>query len=400
LEALFATPWGWVIAGAILVAVFYGGTLWVDHRRRRPQPAPLRNDYIEGLLALTAGDRRRAEQRLASMAEAQPQEALVFLLFGALLTRRGEAARAARLLEGLLVRVDLDPSLASYCREELIAALVRAGRIKEAATWVRRLPTSSSADLELLQRRAGLAMAARAYDVAEVLGTRVERAAQAQGSRLIALSLAAQAEDAADAGDANEALKLVRRAIGKDAEAAVAWALEGELLLQAGKLEKARASFLEALKLEPRLGLAVFPPLEDAHMELGQVAGYEAMVESLLEVRPRDPIALWAIGRHWVRRNHLPEGIKALCDAVEEAPSFWRARRAVARARALQEDRSTPEVTGPTPSATLCSACGSVGVRGIVRCPVCGQVGTIVFSFAAQPESGGNPLGLTAGSAP
>jgi len=382
-DALLASPWSWVIAGGVVVAAVYGAALWIDWRRQRPTMAPLRDVYIESLLSLAGADPRRGEALLARAIDDQPSDALAFLLYGTLLTKRGEAARAARLLEGLLARNDLDSMLAGYAREGLVEALVRAGRIDAAASSCRRLQSDSVAEGERVERRVRLAFAARAYDVADGLIARLERLDRARGARLTAFSLAAQAEDTADAGRRDEALKLVRKALTRDDGVAAAWALEGVLLLESGKVDRARASFLEALKREPRLGLVVFPPLEDAHIELGRVADYEAMVEALLEARPRDPIALWALGCHWVRRRHFPEGVKALTEAVEAAPDFWHARRELVRAQAELEERTAPADFGTPPSTTLCQGCRTPGVHGILRCPICGQVGSIVFTFAA-----------------
>ncbi|MBN2358642.1 MAG: hypothetical protein JXR83_04265 [Deltaproteobacteria bacterium] len=379
MDALFASHWTWLAIGVLAVMAIFGLVQWLGGSRRYERPDPNRDFLVESLLTLVAGDEERCERLLAQAIEQGRSEPRVFLAYGALLTRRGEAGRAARLFEGLLARGGLEPSIARYTHEALVEALVRGGRSEQALSWAARLAEPAHLDADRLERRARLALAARAYEVAESLALRLERLRREQGRRLVALCYAAEAEDKVDRGQRDEAVRLVRKALARDREAAAVWALDGQLLLEDGKLDKARASFLEALKLEAGLGIAVFPELEDAHIEAGQVADFEAMIHALLEARPHDPVALWALGSHLVRRRHLREGMTALGEAVETAPGFALARRELDRARAELEGRPEPIDDEPVDSTTRCSACGTSGVRGIVRCPVCAHVGTIVF---------------------
>ena len=379
MDALFASHWTWLAIGVLAVMAVFGLVQWLGGTRRAERPDPNRDFVIESLLALVGGDDGRSEHLLAQAIEEGRSDPRIFLAYGAHLTRRGEAGRAARLFEGLLARGGLEPPIARYTHEALVEALVRGGRSEQAQAWAQRLAEPAHLDAERLERRARLALAARAYEVAEALAARLERVRRDQGRRILALCYAAQAEDKVDQGQRDEASRLLRKALARDRETAAVWALDGQLLLEDGKLDKARAAFFEAIKREAGLGIAVFPELEDAHIEAGQVADFEAMIHELLEVRPHDPVALWALGSHLVRRRHLRDGITTLNEAVEWAPGFALARRELDRARAELEGRPEPIDNEPTDSGTRCTACGTNGVHGIVRCPVCGHVGTIVF---------------------
>lgn len=379
MDALFASHWTWLAIGVLAVMAVFGLVQWLGGSRRAERPDPNRDFVVESLLALVGGDDGRSEHLLAQAIEEGRSEPRIFLVYGAHLTRRGEAGRAARLFEGLLARGGLEPAIARYTHEALVEALVRGGRAEQAQAWAARLAEPAHLDAERLERRARLALAARAYDVAESLAARLERVRKEQGRRILALCYAAEAEDKVDQGQRDEASRLLRKALARDREAAAVWALDGQLLLEDGKLDKARASFLEAIKREAGLGIAVFPELEDAHIEAGQVVDFETMIHDVLEVRPHDPVALWALGSHFVRRRHLRDGIAALTEAVESAPGFALARRELDRARAELEGRPEPIESETSDGSTRCTACGSTGVHGIVRCPVCGHVGTIVF---------------------
>lgn len=379
MESLIDSWVTWVVAGVAVLALVFAGSHIVG-RLARPRKRPsLQDAFLESLLALAAGRDRFAEARLAQAVEDSPADAQQFLIYGALLLRRGSPQRAARIFEGLLARRDLEAALTLYTEEILVEALLRAKRDEDAASRAMRLDEAVGLDADRLEKRTRLAMAARVYDVAQDLSSRLERMDKPRGQALQALCFAAQAEDLVDAGRADDATKLVKKALARSKELAAAWALEGQLFMESGKLNKARQSFAEALRLEPGFGLAVFPALEDAHIEHGQVADFEAMIHKQLEDRPREPVALWALGSHFIRRRHLQQGATLLQEAVEVAPDFTQAQRELARARAEIDGSAAPIEIRPLDAQTLCQSCGTYGVRGIVRCPVCGQVGLIEF---------------------
>ncbi len=388
MEALFDSIWAWLILAALVLAGLYLAT-WRLGGRRSVLPAGERDLALEGVLALAAGRGDQAEALLAAAIENDPADPMPYLVFAVALLQRGEAERAARLLQGVLARRDLPAAFTRRAHEVLVEALARSNQTEAAASWARSLDEQIEEDLELLERRARLAMAARSYDTVAHLNARIERLDRGRARTLEALALAAEAEDLADAGRRDEALKLLKKAHARDAGLGVAWALDGELRLEAGDLGKARSALLEALTEQTRLGLVVFPVLEDAHISRGQVADYEAMLYQLLERRPQDPVTLWALGSHHWRRHHLDEAERVLGEAIEVEPSFWRAHRTLAAVAAERRGESPTLPPHRDPPVTRCEACGCEDVRGIVRCPTCAQVGRIVFRDGeprARPE--------------
>ena len=84
-------------------------------------------------MALALDRREDAEQLLAATVDRDPDTAWSFMVYGAVLMSRGDHARSARMFEGMLARKDLDRALRERGIELLIDALVRCGRLQDAA---------------------------------------------------------------------------------------------------------------------------------------------------------------------------------------------------------------------------------------------------------------------------
>ncbi|MFH1809017.1 MAG: tetratricopeptide repeat protein [Pseudomonadota bacterium] len=391
MDALFESPWAWVVSGALVVALVYGALLlW--QRYTLPLTAPaLRDPFVDGLVALAEGDLGAAGGSLERAIELTPEAPWSYLALGVLLCRQGDRPRAARLLQGVLARTDLPGPLAAAAHESLVEVLASDGRLAEAQAWARSLHQPAGMDAVQLERRARVALAARAHGMAHQLATQLERLDRDRGRLLAALELAARAEDLADDGKPAEALKLLKKARARDDSIAAVWALEGQLRLDQGDLERARHALAEAVVRERALALTVLPLLEDAHFERGKVADYEALLHELLERGPRDPLILWALGEHHARRNHLDEAGRVLDEALALAPDFELARQALQQVHARQHGQEPVTVQGIV-VRTRCAHCGTADVRGIVRCPACGFVGEILFASALPALPSGPAL--------
>lgn len=381
MDGLLNSPWFWALIWGSMGGGLFALVQYLP-RWLKPPASPDDPDHLlEALIALAADDRDRAASHLGQAIETHPEEPRSFLFYGVLLLQRGEVKRSCRVLEGLLARRDLAEGIAFQAAEVLVVALVRCGRLEAARHWLSRLAGQFRG--RGLERGVRLAAAARDYALARQLVAAVEHQDKAAGRRGRALLLAAEAEQRADEENPAEAMKLARKATTTDSACAVGWALLGQLLLEEGKLERARQAFREGLLLDPLMGVAIYPTLEDAHLADGRVADYEQMLQEILIRNPAEPVALWALGMHLTRRHHDEQGVAYLRAALDAAPEFVRARRMLAEA----VGEPIPAPARNDPGCTYCGACGTAGVHGIVRCPVCGQIGQIAFRL--NPGGGG-----------
>lgn len=369
-----------------LIALFY--TLPIIWRRWGPRNKAL-NQQDFALAAFSAQLLQNPQQGQAALQQAidsQPQDPHPFVLLGMWLSQTDDWRKAKILLSGVLARPQLDLQLRRLAQEFLLETLIRGGEFSAAAAEIEQFaqaltPRDDALQPQTLGRYAELASGAQAYTLCHHLCARLEKIDPEQAQRIEALAYAAEAEQLADSGQNDRALKLVKKAQSRGAKDLVLSCLHGELARRQSDLGAARDAFFHAAVLDPGVILAAFPVLEDSHIEHGEVAEYETLLHKIIEATPHQSVALWALGMHHWRRQHLDEAQRIFQEAANDFADFAPIQRALKTIKEAQEHKdlhkSPPQ---QRQVVTRCDHCGREGVQAIVRCPHCHHVGAIHFA--------------------
>ena len=385
-DTAFDSFWTWAVIAAALIVAFYAVPWLWRHWQQKQRPETSHNDLaLEAFACQLQRQNQDLRSKLEAAIELNPQDPKAFILLGLLLSQSGDWQRAEKILRGVLTRATLPTQQRWMAQVFLLECLIRSGDYAEAqqqGDTVKRFFDSHPElqDSHHYMRLIPLLAAARAYDLARTLRSKLEKISPQDSVEMEALIYASEAEDLVDLQELDQALKLIKKAKSRGADSLLLSCLHGELARRQGLLEDARDAFLDAVLLDPGIGLAAFPILEDSHIELKHVADYENFLHHILEQRPGEPVALWALALHHWRRQHLDEALRILQEAVAENPDFGPTQRALSSLQAGRECSDTFDNQAQTAQvSTRCTHCGAEDVQALVRCPTCKHVGHIHF---------------------
>lgn len=386
-----------ILAAAAALLSVLGAAVVLGRRRSRAaggRPVAARTDgagvqeaLCSGLSAMLAGDRPAAIEHLRRVVRQDTDAVEVYVLLGDLHRELGQVDRAVRIHRSILARSGLRKSQHAAVLGSLARDYEAAGFLDRALHAFAELSDLEPRVIGHLRHLRRLNERAGAFEAALQVQRRMVALATdgARERRILALLHDRVGLEAAERGDVKSARRHFDQALDADPSCAPPHLHLGDLAAQEGRLEEARARWLEARRCDPTREGLVLERLEASGRSDGDPQGILRLLESMAEERPGDwrvraflAERLSAAGRRDEAWDRLLEALAL----VPGAPAAHRAAWRVAADGGLPPDRARRilELVGtPQDGAPLtCLHCRYRTSEQTWRCPHCHRWDTFV----------------------
>jgi lipopolysaccharide biosynthesis regulator YciM len=317
-----------------LSRVFRGGA-----RAPRDVDAALR----AALLAVLDRDYDEAEKLLLAAVRLDSDAVEPYLALARLLRTRGEIGRAIRIHQNLLLRLDPASKHGREALAGLAADFREGGLLRRAIASYEELLSCDPKRVEALRMLLRLHTEVRNFERAIELTRRLARleggdAAGAEAELRVQLAETARAD-----GRSDEARRAVKQALRKDKQNVRGWIVLGEIEAERDRSKAALSAWSRVPAIDRRSGPEVYPKLEATYAALGRPRDFEGFLRKLLEERPDDSRARFALARTLAARGDTDEAVSELRQILEGEPGDVEARSTLGRL--LLSDKRDAEAT-------------------------------------------------------
>jgi lipopolysaccharide biosynthesis regulator YciM len=366
-----------VLAGGLLALI--GWAAWtITQGYEVPRPKPQDTAYQRGVAALLAGHREEALAEFAESVREDSDNIDAYIHMGNLLRERGEAQRAFSMHRELTVRPGLTASQQKSVREGLTLDLIALGHARDAvaeARVLRDMDRRNGRAIRLLQQAYE---AAGDWDRAYEARAELHRATGERDPEALAHYRAAIGEALLRAEKLDDARHSFKEALRLKRALPAALLRLGDIYYQRGRAERALVLWKGLAEAHPHLAHLVLGRIEAASFEQGRMSDMSRIYEEILARNPRDARTLTALARMHVKRGDLGEAHRALREALETDPQSLAARLELVNlyrrrgelARALDEMESLLRGMGEA-EHFVCRECHASSDEYWIRCPHC-----------------------------
>ena len=355
-----------------------------DWLRRKPKKAPPERtptgQLRSALHHVLAGDLPGAEAELAEAARLDSSSSDVYLALANLYRLRGDIGRAIQIHQNLLMRQDISAELRREALLGLALDFRAGGFLKRASASFQDLLTLEPDNLPALRALERIKIENGDWEGA--IATRQRIGAQDPPTRKVLAHLyVGHGRALAARGAEGEAKRAFKRALAQDSDCAEAHLALGDQHMRESSWKKASGLFRRALGLHPAIGRLIYPRLWDAHTQLADLSGLEALLREQLEAVPDDSDGTLWLARALAAQGRADEALTALRRMLDRDPGQLAAHSEIGRIL-LRENRDAESrkafeellerlPTEPRPLA--CRGCGTQDRTLHFRCPQCGE---------------------------
>jgi lipopolysaccharide biosynthesis regulator YciM len=292
----------------------------IGRSRRAPEDA---DEALRGaLLAVLERDLDEAEHLITAAVQLDSSGVEPYLALARLYRMRGEIGRAIRVHQNLLLRQDLTPEQTLAALSDLALDFQRGGFLQRAIASYDEVLVHDPKHRPALRALVSLLQDVRDYDRAIEVSRRLAKLERdgagdvpSEAQLLVKSAEAAQAE-----GRSDDARKALKRALRRDSGLIPAWIALGELEAERGRTKAALAAWTKVPKLDRNAGPEVYPRLEAAYAAAGRARDFEGYLTGLIEERPDDREARFALARALAARGATDEALAELRALSETEP--------------------------------------------------------------------------------
>lgn len=269
----------------LLIPVFFGlgwAAARVDMRQVVHESRALPRSYFQGLNFLLNEQPDKAIDSFLEVAKVDPQTVELHFALGSLFRRRGETERAIRMHQNLIDRPDLEETFRLHALSELGQDYLKAGLLDRAEEIFNRLLGSSFAEeakrnlLEIYQAEKEWL---KAVDIARELP-------DVASQRDVAEYYCELAAGEIMRSRADSAREYLDTAMQQNRKCVRASLLQGDLLLQEGRVDEAIAAWQRVEQQDPGYLALVAQRLLEAHRKLERRDEGLALLRGYLERYP------------------------------------------------------------------------------------------------------------------
>ena len=314
---------------------------WLARRSARGDPKEAASSALRAaLLALLTGDEQRAEDLIAQAVKADSSAVDTYLALGRLYRKRGQVGRAIRIHQNMLLRDDLDESERIGALAELARDFRDGGFLRRAIASYEEVLVRDSKHLEALEALVDLLSQVHDYSRAIAINRRLARRNREKPGPTEARLLTRMAEIAHAEGQQQDARKLLKRALRRDARSGEALLLLGQIESERGRSKAALSAWRKAAEIDGASAAAVYDRLETAFASLDRAREYPGFLRQLLEQRPDDARLVLVLARVLADRGEVEPAVTELRRLLERDSGYLEARAALGRLL-LSEHRNT-----------------------------------------------------------
>jgi lipopolysaccharide biosynthesis regulator YciM len=341
--------------------------------------------FERGFDLLLEGRWQDAAEVLAAAVKTDPNRILPYLELGKLFRRQGQPGRAARLLEQLRARPELDHRMRITTQYELALCYRALGWYEPAVGLLQQVlvanpaPPGARRELRRLHEDRGQWEQAAAV---EMLRLKWE---DSQDRRTLAALLTQQGKVAWAADRLQESVAYLRAALTLDPDCTEAVIYLGRVLLRQGKLSQAFCLWEELAEARPEWLFLAFRDMQAAFRHLRNEAGWESFLHTFTERHAGDPMGYLALAEWYASRGQTQDAIRCLHQVVDLDPvcreahigllSLYR-EQAVPHEVLDSYERLVQRASWPSGGRFRCHSCAHVADEPCWRCPACHVWGT------------------------
>ena len=269
----------------LLIPVFFGlgwAAARVDMRQVVHESRALPRSYFQGLNFLLNEQPDKAIDSFLEVAKVDPQTVELHFALGSLFRRRGETERAIRMHQNLIDRPDLEETFRLHALSELGQDYLKAGLLDRAEEIFNRLLGSSFAE-EAKRNLLEIYQAEKEWLKAVDIARELPDVASQRDVAEYYCELAASEIMRSRADSAREYLDTAMQQNRKCVRASL---LQGDLLLQEGRVEEAIAAWQRVEQQDPGYLALVAQRLLEAHRKLERRDEGLALLRGYLERYP------------------------------------------------------------------------------------------------------------------
>jgi len=327
-----------------------------------------------------SGDLAGAERALAKAAREDSSSTEVYLALANLYRARGEIGRAIQIHQNLLLRKDLDESLHQEALLGLALDFRAGGFLRRAAASFEELlemdPQNPLGLRELERIRVESGDWEEAIRIRRRLGDTDPATPQVLAHLWTGLG-----RECSKTGRDVEARKAFRRALAQDRHCAEAYIALGDQRIRDGKVRKALGLWRRAVALHPAIGSLLYPRLWEGYIALGDLSGFETLLNEQLEQEPGDREASIWLARVVMRLERVDEGLAILRGLLDRfrgsMPVYAEIGRALLRERRdFEATKCFEDLLDHLPAdrqRLRCRNCGAPDTELRWRCLHCGE---------------------------
>ena len=366
-----------VLVGGLLALI--GWAAWtISQGYEVPRPRPQDTAYQRGVNALLSGHREEALAEFAESVRENSDNIDAYIHMGNLLRERGEAQRAFSMHRELTVRPGQTPAQRKAVHEGLVLDLIALGRAEEAVAEARALREHDRRNGQAIRLLQQAYESAGDWDRAYEMRAELHRTSGERNPGELALYRAAIGEALLRAEKLDDAKHSFKEALRLQRSLPAALLRLGDIYYQRGRVERALVLWKGLAEAHPQLAHLVLGRLEAASFEQGRMSEMGQAYEEILARNPRDARTLTALARMHLKRGDLAEAHRALHEALEVDPQSLAARLELVNvyrrrgelARALDEMESLLRGMGEA-EHFLCRNCHASSDEYWIRCPQC-----------------------------
>lgn len=308
---LFAALIGIALLGALVLTK---GKLWGKKSSKKNDP------LLDVISCLFGGGENKALDGLVRLLERDVNNPQHYFLLGAVLHYTGAYEQASRVLQNLLY----SPSLPSHLRNDVMKflgdSLVKIGHYEQAQAVLEPLVSHHKND-RIIATTLSTAYE-KTGDLAKAFAILDRLPSSSEVNERRASLKREQAVRAIDKGDLGDAHKHLQAAVSFAPEHAEAQQLFISVLAKEGKFQKLQEHAAKVLEHTPEVLGAIYPALENACYESGDIYQLEKILKNAILERPSDKFVYLYLAKFVYKQKHVREALFQLRLALDLDPRF------------------------------------------------------------------------------
>ena len=365
-----------IIAVAILLIL---GAAIIIYGRRRTKTKQGTNSYISALHFILDGRQSDALRQLKKTVLEDTDNIMAYILLGDLFRETGNAIRAAKVHQNLLIRSDITDAERIIIMNRIVLDYRTAGQYRKAIEMAERLTQRSKRKAEYGKLLLSLYEAKGDWDKAFFYRQSVNKWLKKDDQSILALYKVQAGLRSVEGGTEREGRIRFREAIKLDKTCVPAYLYWGDSYRREGRNEDATRIWKDLCVKVPRWAHLSFQRLKEVLFDLGRYGELEKIYQKIIDHDPQHADTTIHLAELYRKQGNLDAAVDLASKILETHPDSSRARYLlvqVLQQKGNEKSALTEALTGlkeqmnKTFSYT-CSECGFESQEPLWHCPGC-----------------------------
>lgn len=341
--------------------------------------------YLKGLNYMIARQPDKAITEFTKLARLYPDAVETYLSLGNLYREQGEAERAIRLHQSIILRPDLDQSTKCQALLDLGLDYQKAGLLDRAINTYREVITKQPDHLVAYQQLERLYEEARDWSQAYMTQRRILRLTKSKDKNILAHLQVQIGRVYYEQEKVGEALKRLKTATELDKGCSEAYLYQGDIYLAQGKLKQAISIWEEMIESGLDFCCLAYTKLEEAYFAQNQYDKIKGIFDKVLRKNPADVRTRLALAKYYQRMGNQQQAYEEIKQVIMLHPQNQLVKQYVLQLVVSTDDGKMREeyqqIFGEFKLDDIpcqCEKCGHQTVDSPWKCPRCREWNTFI----------------------